>query len=398
VRKSQRHNNHNHSKSRKLKNVILSWINNPMFTMGYVVLFIIVFTMLVIYFLEFRHNENVNGLFDTFWYAIVTLTTVGYGDVSPVTPFGRIIGLIPIVFGVVLVAALSGKIASFLVDLQMRRGKGLVKLKNLQNHFIICGWRHDFEQIIDGVLEANPSLEITDIVLINNAPSEKLEIFMANPKYKLINYIHGDFIDEFVLRRANLHKAAKVLILADYSEEYSAVEIDSRTVMTVLTVESMNRNIYTAAELLDEKFEKYLTLAHCDEVILSKEYVRFLLVNASSGSGISHIVRDLLTIEEEQSKISIEAIPDKFIGKEFKEVFNYYVEKNSGILIGLLENTGNFFTRKKEALSDAQKTPDISKIVDNLRKVKELKPNNSVLNPGFTYILKEHSKGIVVRN
>jgi voltage-gated potassium channel len=385
-------------RAKKFRTYFLNLFSNPVFTMGYVVLTIIVVTMLVIYIIEVKDNDNINGLFDTFWYAIVTLTTVGYGDISPVTLPGRLFGLIPIAFGVVLVAALSGKIASFLVDLQLRRGKGLVKLKNLQDHFIICGWRHDFEQIIDGVLDANPSLEITDIVLINNAPSEKMELFMANPKYKLISYIHGDFIDEAVLNRANIRKASKVMILADYSEEYSPVEIDSRTVMAVLTIEALNRNIYTAAELLDEKFEKYLTLAHCDEVILTKEYVRYLLVNASSGTGVSHIVRDLLAIQGEQNKISIEAIPQKYIGKEFKETFDYFIEKQSGILIGVLENTGNFFTRKKEALSEAQKTPDISKIVDNLKKVKELKPNNPVLNPGFEYILKDHSKGIVVRS
>jgi voltage-gated potassium channel len=385
-------------RAKKFRTYFLNLFSNPVFTMGYVVLTIIVVTMLVIYIIEVKDNDNINGLFDTFWYAIVTLTTVGYGDISPVTLPGRLFGLIPIAFGVVLVAALSGKIASFLVDLQLRRGKGLVKLKNLQDHFIICGWRHDFEQIIDGVLDANPSLEITDIVLINNAPSEKMELFMANPKYKLISYIHGDFIDEAVLNRANIRKASKVMILADYSEEYSPVEIDSRTVMAVLTIEALNRNIYTAAELLDEKFEKYLTLAHCDEVILTKEYVRYLLVNASSGTGVSHIVRDLLAIQGEQNKISIETIPQKYIGKEFKETFNYFIEKQSGILIGVLENTGNFFTRKKEALSEAQKTPDISKIVDNLKKVKELKPNNPVLNPGFEYILKDHSKGIVVRS
>ena len=52
----------------------------------------------------------------------------------------------------------------------------------------------------------------------------------------------------------------------------------------------------------------------------------------------------------------------------------------SAILIGLLENTGNFYARKKEALNEAQKTADISRLVGNLQTVKELKANTPVLN------------------
>jgi voltage-gated potassium channel len=61
-----------------------------------------------------------------------------------------------------------------------------------------------------------------------------------------------------------------------------------------------------------------------------------------------------------------------------------------------LENTGNIYHRKKEALAEAQKTPDISKLVENLQSVKKLFPNNPVLNPGDGYIVKQNSKAIVV--
>jgi voltage-gated potassium channel len=65
-------------------------------------------------------------------------------------------------------------------------------------------------------------------------------------------------------------------------------------------------------------------------------------------------------------------------------------------VIGLLENTGKIYDRKKEALSEAQKTPDISKLVENLQRVKEITPNYPVLNPGDDYIIKNNSKAIVV--
>ena len=99
---------------------------------------------------------------------------------------------------------------------------------------------------------------------------------------------------------------------------------------------------------------------------------------------------------ENEQRVSILDVPESCIGVSFKNAFDYYNKEKKAILIGILENTGNFYARKKEALNEAQKTPDISKIVDNLQKVKELKANSPVLNPGFDYIIKQNSMAIVV--
>lgn len=183
--------------------------------------------------------------------------------------------------------------------------------------------------------------------------------------------------------------------MSDQSTSFSNMEIDSRTVMAVLTIEKLNRNIYTAAELLDEKFEKYLEIAHCDEVILSKEYERKLIVNASSGTGVSHVIMDLISFENKKGLL-IHDIPESFIGNTYKELFNFFNNEKQLTLIGILENTGNFFSRKKESLNEAQKNPDISKIIQNLKKVKDLKPNNSVLVPDNDYVIMKNSKAIIV--
>ncbi len=383
-------------RKKRLKNKILQNLNDPIFKVGFVLTLSIILIMLSFYLIEKKANPyKMKNLFDSFYYTITTLATVGYGDITPLTNQGKFIAIIAMLFGVILVAGVTGKISSFLVDQQLRRGKGLLKLKKLLNHFIICGWKNDFEKIIEDIIEVNPEFDISDIVLINNSPAEQMEQFMAIPKFKHINYLCGDFIDESVLLRANLKNAKRILILADTSSSYNPIEIDSKTVMAVIAIKKINKEIYTIAELLDEKFEKYLKLSHCDEILLSMQYERALLVNASSGSGVSHVIRDLLKIDNKQ-KIIIYIVPKQFIGHPFKSVFDHYLNKNNSILIGLLENTGSFFTRKQEALNDAQKSADISKIIENLSKVKDLKANNPVFNPGFDYIIKEHSMAIVI--
>jgi voltage-gated potassium channel len=65
----------------------------------------------------FRAEHPVNDLFatrgDAMWWGIVTLTTVGYGDVYPITPTGRWMGVIIMVTGIAVLGVLAGSLASF---------------------------------------------------------------------------------------------------------------------------------------------------------------------------------------------------------------------------------------------------------------------------------------------
>ena len=347
------------------------------------------------YIFEIQRNNDFKSLWDTLWWTIVTLTTVGYGDKVPITIGGRIVGILMMVLGVAIVGMVTGRIASFLVDKQIKARGGLIVLDRKKGHFVICGWKNELENILENILKVNPDLRPSDIVLVNDADPEEVDHIRSIPKFKTIKYIKGDYIDEKVLKRANIKSASTALVLADASRRFSVQEVDSRTVMSVITIDSMNKNIYTCAELIDEKFEKYLRLANCDEIILSREYSRILIANAASASGVSHIAAELLN--PEKGRLFTHDFPDVFTGKTFYELKDYFEKEYGYILIGILENTGKIYYRKKEALAEAQKTPDISKLVENLQNVKKLIPNKPVLNPGNDYIIKRNSKAIVIR-
>jgi voltage-gated potassium channel len=382
-------------RKRRRLNRLRHSVDSIPFKIALLLIFLVFASMAGIMTFEISRNDDFTGLWDSFWYSIVTVTTVGYGDLTPVTVGGRIVGLLLMGMGVVLVAAVTGQIASFLVDQQMKRREGLLSLNKIENHFIVCGWRKELDKVVEGVLAVNSDLDPTGIVLINSVGSEKMQGLLANPAFKGINYIHGDYIEEETLNRANIKKARRIMLLADQSQNYSQQEIDSRTVMGVLTIEALSKRVYVCAELLDEKFEKYLRLANCDEIILTREYSKLILANASSASGVSHIVTDLLSTTA-RGGLKTKEFPEQYVGKSFGELADYFSNTYGAIAIGLLENTGNFYQRKKEALNEAQMTPDISTLVDNLKVVKKLVPNRSVLNPGRAYRVKKNSRIIVV--
>lgn len=383
---------------RKIKKRVNRWISVfslPSVQIGFVLSAFFLFLMAAILLVERHTNKNLATFFDSFWYTMVTITTIGYGDIVPTTVPGKLIALIIMISGIVAFGAVSGQVASILFNRQQKKDKGMLKLKNLKNHFIICGWKPDMDTILHGILETNPELLPSDIVLINSAGQEDLYPVLSNAAFRGINFISGDYSDEETLTRANIATAEKILVLSDFSKNYSPLERDSRTVLAVLIIKKLNRTIYVAAELIDDKFRKHLETEHCDEIILSKNYERRLLISASNGTGMSHVMDKMLGGHDGQG-LYIADIPPAVIGKSFGELFEYYEKSKLGILVGLLENTGNFYSRKQEALGEAQKNPDIADIVSNLKKVKEMQSNLTVLAPEKKYTVKKYSRAILI--
>ena len=369
-------------------------LSNPSVKLGIVVFLLLIVIVFIIYKSEKETNSRITSLFDAIWYTIVTVTTVGYGDITPTSVLGRVSAMLLLVVGVAIFGILSGKFASFLLDREQKKGRGLLIMGKMKNHFLICGWKPGFEKILEGIIFANPEIPAERIVIVNNVDRMEMETIKANDKFKSVNFLYGDFTDEEILMKAQIKNAERVLILADKSKQYSSLETDSRTVLGVITIKNLNPKIYCVAEIVDSKFEKHLSLARCDEIILTSDYEQNLLVQASSGKGMSHILRELVS-EEDSSVIELQDIPSEFVGKEYG-VYKSSL-KTRDILIGVLENTGNFYVRRNEALAEAQKNPDMEKIVSNLKKVKTLKSNIPVFNPPDEYVVPESSKAIFIR-
>lgn len=369
-------------------------VKNPKTYAFIVVAIVIVFATNVVYVWETQTESGITTPIDSIWFTLVAICA-GYFDYCVESVPGRIAALFLLILGMIVLSVITGKIASVFMDVQMKKEKGLAKLKSLKGQFLLCGWRPGFEKILDSVLNSNPDITPDLIVLINEASSDEMEKIRDESRFKGINYISGDFADEATLKRAMIDTAERALIIADHSKKYSQLEIDSRAVLAVLTMKNLNPSVYIAAEISDSKFQNHLNMAHCDEIILTSDYEYSLLATASSGMGYSNVIRTLIGYDAE-SGILIENIPSSFIGKTYGE-YKSSLGKDKGILIGLLLNTGNFHDRRKDALREAQKNPDIKKIVDNLQKVKTLKSNDPVLTPAEDFVIQPFTKAIFVR-
>ena len=165
--------------------------------------------------------------------------------------------------------------------------------------------------------------------------------------------------------------------------------------MTAMTLRSISQNIRICAELLDIKFEKYLQSANVEEIIRTNEYSQALIASSFTKVGVTNAVNDLLNLHT-NAFIVTHNFPDTYYGAKYSDLRDYFKQSDNLVLIGLLENIGSYVERKTEAVRDAQKTADISKLIDNLKQAKNMETNLSNMIPPDDYTVPKNSVAIVI--
>jgi voltage-gated potassium channel len=346
-------------------------------------------------------GSNITSYTDSLWWGVVTFLTVGYGDRFPVTPGGRLFAGFLMLAGVCGIGVITAKISSYFIERALREGRGMVNPDQLRNHFIICGWKREMESLISHILDANPNMTADKIVLVNSASDSEIDILLNLPRLKKLRLIKGDFFNEIILRTAHPERALKILILSDATPDAQGKvptmsEADARTVMTAMTLSNIAKGTPVVAEILDSNMDQYLKLAHVNEIIYSRDYSRLLLAKASTGIGLTNIFHDLLDPHSPYF-LTTKAIPVECHNQSYQKLKEIFADRYPQMtLLGILENSGNSHHAKEIAIRRAQQTPNISKLVENLRAVKALRFNQPLFSPGPDYPLHEGAMAIVI--
>lgn len=323
----------NDKRNRKIRRAL----KNPVTYIGLFIFLVICFCTYVIGMTELTSiNEEyeIGGWGDAIWQTIVAVSAAYYDYYMKTVP-GRIAALFLLLFGMIVFSFVTGKITSGFMNVLMKGNKGLKKLRGMKNHLLLCGWRPGFDKILEAVIQANPDIAADQIVLVNEAPSEQIESLRQDIRYTDINYVSGDFADAETLERAFIRTAKRVLVISDHSKERSDMEVDSQTVLAVITMKNIRPDIYVAAEIGDSKFEEHLKLAKCDEILLTQEYEHNLLATASSGMGYSNVIKSLIS-DDAGSGVMIAVIPESYQGKPYGELAAVYENRTNQVLVGVL--------------------------------------------------------------
>ncbi len=344
-------------------------------------IFFIVFILIVAFSMPTIDNSFTN-YFDSLYWSIVTVTTVGYGDIVPHTSYAKIITIFLILSGVIAVSLFTAVVTSNLIKKTIFSLKEWEKMDNLDKHLIICGYKPQLKILIDDFLKKNKRLTIKDIVVIHNSLTPEIEIMLNELQY--VKFIEGDFSEEEILKKAKANKASKAIIMAENNDTS-----DSKILATTILLKSFNHNIYIIAEIINPKFESYLEKIGCDEIILSEEYNKYLISKAIIDPGISKVIGNLIMNE------NFKIITQEYYSLTFKEVFDKLLKQNI-VLIGIIENYGNINEFKKEYIKEAEKSPNINELYKQIHNLKNIETNKIIISPNADYIIQKHSALIVI--
>lgn len=364
---------------------------NSFFQVGIGLLITMIFGGIVLQWLETGDISKGNN---PFWWAIVTMTTVGYGDFSPETPEGRVFAVLIMFAGITLVSLLTASISSIFVAQKIREGKGLEKL-DLTNHIVICGWNMNADKLINSLYELKSEKNNFDLVLVNELSEEEINQVKSRFSKIKIHFVAGDFTQEETLLRASVISSSSVIVIPNNLNNDNESH-DEKTIFATLTIKSIDASIRVVAYLLDRENLTHIKRAEADEVVVSDDFSLNILASHIVDPGVPQVSNHLINTSSD-SRLKRKPIPGNYIGKKYSELFDYYRADNGSLLIGLYyedENLGIGSILSSD-------TSSLDKFIE--QKLKEggisLQEQSKVhinVNPSLDYIIKEGERALLI--
>lgn len=290
----------------------------------FVLIGLLSFYVLSSYILLFLAGESALLNFNDFFYwIVVTGSTVGYGDMSPTTPTGKlVVSLYIIPLGLSIFGLILGRIASW-VSAQWQKGAKGMNTLDVKNHILVLGWNGKrTEQLIKLLLiEKKSSLENPDIVLCVRAD-------ITNPFPGIIEFVKVDtFNKDEDMDRACVADAATILI--DNPQ-------DDMTMTSALYCSQRNKTAHKVAYFEDESLVQLLR-QHCPEIECTPSVAVEMLAKSAFDPGSSLLHHDLLDVYEGQAQFSA-TIPENINAITVESLFFKFKCEYEAIFIGIAKD------------------------------------------------------------
>ena len=155
-----------YSKSIKQFMEVLANKRFELLTLLLLLVFVVVIAGIALYVLEEQINPNINSLFDALYWALVTISTVGYGDISPVTNAGRMVSMLIIVSGIAMISFATSVIVSAFSEklTELKENRIIGEINKSKRFLVICG----YGQLTKMFLRQEEGLEHHYIILDND--------------------------------------------------------------------------------------------------------------------------------------------------------------------------------------------------------------------------------------
>jgi len=285
--------------------------NGLLFSFAFSVLGVItVLGGLSIYMVEGRVNDDIQTVTDGIWWSLVTVTTVGFGDITPVTLLGRIVGGVLMIGGMFTLALFAGIVGSSLVTGMLSIREEQFRMGDYANHLVVCGYNSSSHLLLRA-LQQELDVSETQVVFFANRerPRELPPEFL---------WVQGDPTKESEMDKVRLTHADAVIVSG--ARDVAPQVADSVTILTVFTIRSFLNHqadivserrcaIYVVAEILDSENVGHAQVAGADEVIETRRIGSSMVAHAIAHHGTATTMSRVL-VEGAHANIYIGQLPE----------------------------------------------------------------------------------------
>ena len=220
---------------------------------------------------------------DAIWYALVTMTTVGYGDLYPKTPMGKAIGSSFVLASLGILGILIGQVGGALAARRERRRLGHFGYDGPDEHVVVLGYNPLARGVIVELVEAG-----LDVVV---ATPQRDEIDMIREVFgERVFPLYARYDDAEMMAHARLPDAGRVLL---------ALDEDTSSLVTLLRLKREYDGLPIVASVTNSELTDAFRGAGADHVVATRGVTAALVASLVFEPDVARYARDLITAHDE---------------------------------------------------------------------------------------------------
>lgn len=262
---------------------------------------------------------HVLPFFDVVYLIVTTITTVGYGDIAPITTLGRVVIMLMMITALVVVPRQTNKLVTLLGMTSVYARQSYKASKNV-DHVVLTGETKDggvTEFFLELFHPDHGSSNLQAVIVANGLPTQEIQDLLSDPRFSYkLKYLDGDVMSDKDLKRASLETAKAVFLLTNKFSETPEQE-DANSILRALFLKrylmsngaNEGGDTTLCIQLLSQESQSLFlssvpktssSLAKEPQIICVDELKQILLAKSCLAPGISTMVNNLIASSGEE--------------------------------------------------------------------------------------------------
>lgn len=261
---------------------------------------------------------------DAIYMTFISVTTTGFREVHRLSNLGRILTIFVISGGFISILYIAGRVAQFIIQFYLnQRRKMKRKIRNIRNHYIVCGYGRMGRIVVEGLQEAK-----IPFVIIEKNKDLSETMLEGN-----VLHLQGDATDDDVLESAGVVRAKGLV---------TVLPTDAENVFTTLSARGLNRELFIVSRAVASETEEKLLKAGANRVVKPLEIAANRLVHLLLRPGVMDFFD--LVVRGTSIDLKIEDIQIKNRSPMINRKISEFINRRdlNMLVIGIYRKDGSF--------------------------------------------------------